>query len=1167
MGRARSLLSLAMVVGLLFGVLPGKVLALDSPVTVSLVSDGSPTLRGTQVHFTITVAPDPGPLGQVALYRADNGTYITLPGPIGAGGITVLTWTPTGTFDFPLNACYASDNGIVTCSPTIIQSVYAYATTTKLEIVPAAIYGEEPTTMRVTVSPPPGVPVNVMVATQPFGGARFFAAIDPTTGIGEVTVTASALRNQLGPGRYQFTAYTPRTLPTDPSQSTPVTFDLVPNPPPFLVDDAPFTRSSIVHVAFGALQGSVATEYRLSNDPAVLNGMLVNGAAVAEAGPWTLASGPDGPRSIYGQFRDSTGLWSSVRQLDLVLSTTPPSSIYLDMDPQGGPGYGIWLQPGSDWHTRSSTPNDPMIGQALAPFTPSPAGFSVADGRWVVQLYDHHGPIVPGTYAIPASINEFNCLDVCASVAAGLGNDCIGGGTFTVHAITLTPAADLETLDADFRLVCFGASVMSGSIRYGSARAIVAVDQDVDELVYTSAIVGTPAPSQTVTLTNIGTAPATLRPAALSGDAPGDYHIVGDTCSGATLAVGQSCVVSIRFIPTVRGLRQAVLTIADDTPRGSRMVKLLADATQPTSMSIAAPVVPSFGPADATIVVTVLPPPTGAPILLIDGVQAYGPTEQILAGPPRHTWTYTVRLSPGTHVATASYPGGDFFTPSVATPLSIDVGIGATLTLSTATDDGVAVGESTAIVATLGLGAAVTGGTLQIRDGVSNALLESTLVSGTSATLTHAITAGLGTHPYKAEFIPAGVGVRSATATYDLVVVAGPRPETIMASSTLVTSSFYITSEFSSPDSGVTFQCRYGDSTFWFPCASPYVSYRDSGTTQFLVRAIRPDGLADRTPAARTWIVDITPPSGTILVAGGAAYTTSTEVSIATPATDVGSWVAQVALSNDGTNWTVRPYGASQSWTLPTTDGLRQVYVRWQDAAGSWSPVLSDSIVLDTTPPTVGVPRAGLVVGTALLFGRATVRVTWSGADATSSIATYELAHRIDGGPWTTDSTGLTSPMLAFPLGVGHAYQFRARATDRAGNGGVWSGASTIGLTAINESSTRIAYRGTWRTVRSTAYLAAGARSSVSAGATASITSTARSIGWIARRGPSGGKASVYVNGVRVATVDLYASTFQNQRIVWAGAWASSVARRVTIRVVGTGVRRLVDLDAFLAVN
>jgi hypothetical protein len=75
---------------------------------------------------------------------------------------------------------------------------------------------------------------------------------------------------------------------------------------------------------------------------------------------------------------------------------------------------------------------------------------------------------------------------------------------------------------------------------------------------------------------------------------------------------------------------------------------------------------------------------------------------------------------------------------------------------------------------------------------------------------------------------------------------------------------------------------------------------------------------------------------------------------------------------------------------------------------------------------------------------------------------------------------------------------------------------------------------------------------------------TGRSIEWVSRKGPARGKAQIYINGVLKATVDLYASSYQNQRVVWAANYSTSTTRTISIRVLGTSGRPRVDLDAFV---
>ena len=314
-------------------------------------------------------------------------------------------------------------------------------------------------------------------------------------------------------------------------------------------------------------------------------------------------------------------------------------------------------------------------------------------------------------------------------------------------------------------------------------------------------------------------------------------------------------------------------------------------------------------------------------------------------------------------------------------------------------------------------------------------------------------------------------------------------------------------------------------------------------------------------------VADTTAPTGSVSIAGGAAFTKTRDVTVAVPATDVGSGVSYVKLSNDGINWTSRPYASNQAWTLPATNGTRTVYVKWVDKAGNRSVVKTDTIKLDTVAPVVTEPRRGFVVDTAISSGKISLRVPWSGSDATSGIARYELGQSTDGGAWTTVSTTLTSPTATRSLEALHTYRFRVRAVDKAGNTGAWATGPTFRISRYSEFNSAIVYSGTWTTVSSSAYWGGAAKKSSMAGAKASLTFTGRSIAWVARTGPDRGEAQIYVNGSLLTNVDLYSPTAGAQRVVWVGTWTTTSERKVTIRVAGTTGRPRIDLDALVTAN
>lgn len=222
----------------------------------------------------------------------------------------------------------------------------------------------------------------------------------------------------------------------------------------------------------------------------------------------------------------------------------------------------------------------------------------------------------------------------------------------------------------------------------------------------------------------------------------------------------------------------------------------------------------------------------------------------------------------------------------------------------------------------------------------------------------------------------------------------------------------------------------------------------------------------------------------------------------------------------------------------------------------------------DSTPPVTTPPTQSFATNTALSSGRLPVRLAWTGSDAFSGVDRYELRQQTDGGAWAAPvSMGAVTATYRY-LRHGHTYRFGVRAIDRAGNVSVWKYGSTFRLDGYSESSAANRYAGTWTLSSSaTAYWGGKAKSSSRVGAQLSRSFTGRTIAWLGLRGPTRGKARVYINGTLVATVDLYASTNQPQRIVFTRTWSTSATRSIVVRVVGTAGRPRVDIDGLFVIR
>ena len=173
---------------------------------------------------------------------------------------------------------------------------------------------------------------------------------------------------------------------------------------------------------------------------------------------------------------------------------------------------------------------------------------------------------------------------------------------------------------------------------------------------------------------------------------------------------------------------------------------------------------------------------------------------------------------------------------------------------------------------------------------------------------------------------------------------------------------------------------------------------------------------------------DTTPPTGTITINSGATYTTSAAATLTLSATDNSGSVAHMQLSNDNVTYTApEAYVTSKSWTLPVGDGTKTVYVKFKDAAGNWSSPASDSIALDTTPPTISAAGTSNLASTS-------ATIVWTTNEPAASQVEYGLTTAY-GSLTPLDSTLVTSHSVTISgLSANTLYHYRVHSTDGAGN-------------------------------------------------------------------------------------------------------------------------------------
>jgi hypothetical protein len=271
------------------------------------------------------------------------------------------------------------------------------------------------------------------------------------------------------------------------------------------------------------------------------------------------------------------------------------------------------------------------------------------------------------------------------------------------------------------------------------------------------------------------------------------------------------------------------------------------------------------------------------------------------------------------------------------------------------------------------------------------------------------LTAGEGTKTVEAEFTD-GVGNSTGTVTDTIVVDATPPAGTvsIQAGASYINSASVSLSLSASDDGSGVAEARFSnDGTTWgtwtaYAATVPWTLASGDGTRTVYAQFKDAAGITSGT-TTDTIVVDTVAPSGSISIAGGAAWTVNRGVTLTLTATDAASGVREMRFSEDGTNFqSWQSYSALGAWNLSVGDGFKSLYVQYKDDAGNASSIVSDTIGLDTAPPTGSVTIAGGAKATTITA----VTLALSANDALNGVAQMRLSNDgVNWGAWVTYAT------------------------------------------------------------------------------------------------------------------------------------------------------------------
>ena len=261
---------------------------------------------------------------------------------------------------------------------------------------------------------------------------------------------------------------------------------------------------------------------------------------------------------------------------------------------QNNYGYGIALDSSGNAYVTGFTGATDF--PTVNPFQPALVGSGdvfvaklSAAGPWAILSAGLSFPLLPvGTTSAPqtviltnsgtadllissVAITGTNAGDFAASAGTCQGTTVTPGGTCSVN-LTFTPSAT-GSRSASLVFTDNANSSPQSVVMMGSG-GVPAVSLSASTLSYTSQLVGTTSPAQTVTVTNSGTVDLTISTAALSGPNSGDFAKSADHCTGVLMPPGHACSVSVTFTPTAGGNRTGTLAITDNAAASPQNVSL-----------------------------------------------------------------------------------------------------------------------------------------------------------------------------------------------------------------------------------------------------------------------------------------------------------------------------------------------------------------------------------------------------------------------------------------------------------------------------------------------------------------------------------------------------------------------------------------------------------------
>jgi kumamolisin len=303
-------------------------------------------------------------------------------------------------------------------------------------------------------------------------------------------------------------------------------------------------------------------------------------------------------------------------------------------------------------------------------------------------------------------------------------------------------------------------------------------------------------------------------------------------------------------------------------------------------------------------------------------------------------------------------------------------------------------------------------------------------------------------------------------------------------------------------------------------------------------------------------------PSGVTAVAGDA----SASVSWTAPADNDSPISSYTVRASPGLTTVTAPSRQTTATVHGLTNGTTYTFtVTATNRVGTGQASAPSNPVTPSGGPPIEVPHTEFAFPVTVRTPLIPAVESWPTASDPSGICRYDLRDSVAGGPFAeVKFKPPTSTSVALSLNPSSSYRFEVNVTNCLGQSSGWGMQPSFAPIVWQESSQHLTYHGSWATQSLKTAYGGALNYSTATNASVSATFQGTEVAWISETGPTLGSATVFVDGIPAATVDLSSAVFHPRQLVWTQGWSTQATHTIKIVVNGTAGHPRVDLDAIL---